>query len=200
MDEKIIFQAGVQAGKEYPFSGEEITMGRDLDNLIVLDDVQVSRQHLRIFQKDDELFVEDLKSTNGTMVNGKTLKKIQKLKNGDLVTIGDNNIFEIRTSALPDSKGEEQDSLPRFNKKKIINLKKAEEHIEYVEDIPDDLRQAKPKEKVISKYPAWAIVAMIVIGFIIVFCIVPLVIVETTNQWCNLFSGFFNAISPGVCP
>ncbi len=198
MDEKIIFQAGVQAGKEYPFSGEEITMGRDLDNLIVLDDVQVSRQHLRIFQKDDELFVEDLKSTNGTMVNGKTLKKIQKLKNGDLVTIGDNNIFEIRTSALPDSKGEEQDSLPRFIKE--IYLKNAEEHIEYVEDIPDDLQVDKPKEKAISKYPAWAIVAMIVIGFIIVFCIVPLVIVETTNQWCNLFSGFFNAISPGVCP
>ncbi len=199
MDGKIIFQAGVQSGKEIPLA-EEITIGRDPDNVVVLDDVQISRQHLRIFQKDNDLFIEDLRSTNGTMLNGKAVKKIQKLKNGDLVTLGENNVLEIQTSALPETKSEGQKNLFKFGKQKRSNQKESAEPIEYFEDLPEEVAEVKPRESKVSKYPTWVIVAMIVIGFIIIFCIVPIVIIESTDQWCNLFAGFFNAISPGVCP
>lgn len=200
MDEKIVFQAGVQAGKEYIFSGEEISIGRDPKNVIVVDDVQVSRQHLRIFQKDQELFVEDLKSTNGTFLNGKPLTKSQKLKNGDLVTMGQNSIFEFQASGTLSGGEEKHNVLPIFGKQTKPGTKRAEERIEYVEDLPEEIQDGKPKRSITGKFPTWAIVVMIVIGFIIIFCIVPSVIIETTNQWCNLFSGFFNAIRPGVCP
>ena len=36
--------------------------------------------------------------------------------------------------------------------------------------------------------------------FIVVCCVIPLVVIEVTNQWCDLFAGFFNSMSPGVCP
>ncbi len=200
MDEKLIFQAGVQAGKEFPISDEEVTLGRDPKNGIVIDDVQVSRQHLRIFRQKGEIFVEDLKSTNGTLLNGKPLTKAQKVKNGDLLTIGPSNICEVRTAAVIDEAEEKFNVLPKFGKQIKTGLKKAEEPIEYVEDLPDDLHEEKVRRGVTGKLPTWAVVLMIVIGFIIIFCIVPSVILETTNQWCNLFSGFFNAIRPGVCP
>lgn len=200
MDEKIIFQAGVQAGKEIPLPEEELSIGRDLKNMVVLDDVQVSRHHMRIFQKDGNFFVEDLKSTNGTMLNGKTLTKIQKLKNGDLITLGENNVLKVNIPSQKSAPFVEQNDLKAQGKFKRPEAKSTEEPIEYVEDLPEELSEKKARRSTTGKYPTWAIVAMIVIGFIIIFCIVPTVIIETTNQWCNLFSGLFNAISPGVCP
>ena len=41
---------------------------------------------------------------------------------------------------------------------------------------------------------------MIALGFIIIFCVIPFVVIEVSNQWCNIFANFFNAIKPGVCP
>jgi pSer/pThr/pTyr-binding forkhead associated (FHA) protein len=200
MDEKIIFQAGVQAGKEIPLPEEELSIGRDLKNMVVLDDVQVSRHHVRIFQKDGNFFVEDLKSTNGTMLNGKTLTKIQKLKNGDLIALGENNVLKVNIPSQKSVPFVKQNDLKAPGIFKKPAAKTTEEPIEYVEDLPEELSENKARRSAAGKYPTWAIVAMIVIGFIIVFCVVPTVIIETTNQWCNLFSGLFNAISPGVCP
>lgn len=200
MDGKIIFQAGVQAGKEIPLPEEELSIGRDLKNMIVLDDVQVSRHHMRFFQKDGNLFVEDLKSTNGTLLNGKTLTKIQKLKNGDLVALGENNVIKVEIPSQKSAPPAEQNDLRAHGQFRKSAAKVADEPIEYVEDLPEELSERKTRRSATGKYPTWAIVAMIVIGFIIIFCVVPTVIIETTNQWCNLFSGLFNAISPGVCP
>ena len=52
----------------------------------------------------------------------------------------------------------------------------------------------------IKKLPPWIMVTLIALIFLILFCAIPLFIVEVSNQWCNLFSGFFNALTPGICP
>jgi len=46
----------------------------------------------------------------------------------------------------------------------------------------------------------WIVILLAALVFIVVFCVITLTIIDLTNQWCNLFSGFFNSISPGVCP
>jgi hypothetical protein len=51
----------------------------------------------------------------------------------------------------------------------------------------------------IKKFPPWVVVTLIALIFLVLFCIIPLIIIELSNQWCNLFSGFFNAITPGIC-
>ncbi len=48
--------------------------------------------------------------------------------------------------------------------------------------------------------PAWLIVSIIAIFFLLLFCIIPFLFIDIFNQWCNLFPGFFNAMSPGICP
>lgn len=200
MNEKIVFRTGILVGQEFPLSGEEITIGRDLDNHVVLDDVQVSRKHLRIYRKDTVWMIEDLKSTNGTVLNGKTIKKAQKLKNGDVIAAGENNIFEFQVSGEEsDAYSEEGQVLLAKQEKPSIKDDKAE--LEKVESLPKESKsEGKTKVKITDKYPTWAIVLMIALAFIIVFCVIPLVIIEVTNQWCNLFSGFFNSIQPGICP
>jgi hypothetical protein len=47
--------------------------------------------------------------------------------------------------------------------------------------------------------PPWIVVTIIALMFLIILCLIPLLIIEVSNQWCNLFSGFFNDITPGIC-
>lgn len=209
MDEKLIFQAGSQPGKEVLLTGDEITFGRDPENIVVLDDVQISRHHLRIYRENQNWLVEDLNSTNGTTVNGKALKKAQKLKHDDTVTMGEDVTFKVvlqEEKAHRASKKEEptleEEEKPRkrlsFKREKPQKMDPVEEMPGSVSDEPDE--ESKDTVKFLDKYPKWAIILMIAIAFIIVFCVIPFVVIEVSDQWCNLFSGFFNSVSPGVCP
>jgi ABC transport system ATP-binding/permease protein len=64
------------------------TVGRTARADFILDAALVSRIHCRLTaDKSDQLIVEDLNSTNGTLVNGKRIERYV-LKPGDVVTIG----------------------------------------------------------------------------------------------------------------
>lgn len=66
----------------------EITVGRGLGCTIVLTDSYASQVHVRFFVADNQLWVEDLGSTNGTMFNDQTLSRPTPFKIGDRLTIG----------------------------------------------------------------------------------------------------------------
>lgn len=65
-----------------------ITIGRSTDNLLVLDDPAVSRHHARIQARGGALVLTDLGSTNGTRVNGSSIREVV-LGEGDDIAIGD---------------------------------------------------------------------------------------------------------------
>jgi hypothetical protein len=54
--------------------------------------------------------------------------------------------------------------------------------------------------KLFERLPPWLIVTVLSLLFLLLFCGLPLIVIDLTNNWCNLFSGFFNAIRPGICP
>ncbi len=60
---------GKDAGKVYYLDQEEVMVGRNEDCDIKVDDVEISRQHLRLVNENRRWFVQDLGSTNGTFVN-----------------------------------------------------------------------------------------------------------------------------------
>jgi pSer/pThr/pTyr-binding forkhead associated (FHA) protein len=209
MDEKLIFQSGSQPGKEVLLSGDEITFGRDPENTVVLEDVQISRHHLRIYREKQNWLVEDLNSTNGTTVNGKALKKAQKLKHDDIVTMGEDVTFKVilqEEKPQREAKKEEKASEKEDKSRKGLSFKREKrEKVDPVEEMPVSVSdepavEEKDTVKFLDKYPKWAIILMIAIAFIIIFCVIPFVVIEASDQWCNLFSGFFNSVSPGVCP
>lgn len=69
------------------------TIGRDLDNNIILIDKSISRQHAQITISDEGVFITDLGSLNKTFVNEKKIDRCE-LKDGDLVRCG-NVIFKF---------------------------------------------------------------------------------------------------------
>lgn len=66
---------------------DAITIGRNESNDIQVDNLSVSKQHAKITKKEDRYVIEDLKSTNGTYLNEKTISSAD-LNDQDLVTIG----------------------------------------------------------------------------------------------------------------
>ena len=82
-----IIEPAEQEGAVYPL-GEELTVGRGGGCGIVLpDDHFVSTVHARLFRRGDDVFVEDLGSMNGTLINGSPVRE-HMLQDGDEIKIG----------------------------------------------------------------------------------------------------------------
>ncbi len=77
-------------GKRIPLDGpaHELTIGRDVQNSLVLEFEGVSRRHARLAKRDGVWWVHDNNSTNGTYVND-LLTRETPLRNGDRVKVGD---------------------------------------------------------------------------------------------------------------
>ncbi|MCC6511069.1 MAG: SpoIIE family protein phosphatase [Pirellulaceae bacterium] len=80
---------GSSQGTQYELEKSIIILGRHPDCDVVLDAGAVSRQHARIVRRGDELLLEDLKSRNGTFLNGRAIAEATGLSDGDLVRICD---------------------------------------------------------------------------------------------------------------
>ena len=82
------FISGKYQGGEFPIVNDKpIIVGRSSDLDMVLVEDMVSRKHARITMQQDQIWIEDLGSTNGSFVNGEKIKRA-RLKEGDRVLIG----------------------------------------------------------------------------------------------------------------
>jgi predicted component of type VI protein secretion system len=63
-------------------------IGRDAGNDISLPDEAASARHAVLEQRDEEWWIEDLGSTNGTLVNGVKIEKRERIRFGDEIAIG----------------------------------------------------------------------------------------------------------------
>jgi diguanylate cyclase (GGDEF)-like protein len=87
---------GPELGKKYALQESEFTIGRGEDNHIVVELDNVSRKHARIIRRQGRMFVEDLKSTNGTFLNDQEVRQETLLRSGDIIKVG-GSIFKFLT-------------------------------------------------------------------------------------------------------
>ncbi len=86
---RLVMRSGPSVGKEYPLDKNEMFIGRDLSNDVVINDPEISRRHSRLFTQGNTYVLEDLGSTNGTFVNGQRLMGPNMLRPGDVITFGE---------------------------------------------------------------------------------------------------------------
>ena len=84
---KLILSLDGMVIREYPLTKERTTLGRKPHNDIVIDNLAISGEHAMIMTILNDSFLEDLGSTNGTLVNGQPIKK-HFLQNSDVVELG----------------------------------------------------------------------------------------------------------------
>src|SRR5438067_13556127 len=92
--------------QQLTFNKPEVTIGRLAGNDIVLGKGNVSKYHSRIVLKDGKFIIVDMKSTNGTYVNGKKIAAPQVVRPSDKIYIGD---YIINVEAPSDGEAEEQE-------------------------------------------------------------------------------------------
>ncbi|WP_394825959.1 DUF4388 domain-containing protein [Pendulispora albinea] len=97
------FISGKYQGGEFPVvPDKQIIVGRSSDLDMVLVEDMVSRKHAKIHMQSDQIWIEDLGSTNGTFVNGEKIKRA-RLKEGDRVLIGTSILKLIAGESTRDS-------------------------------------------------------------------------------------------------
>ncbi|HJT62972.1 MAG TPA: FHA domain-containing protein, partial [Burkholderiales bacterium] len=94
--------------KEIPLTKERTTIGRKPHNDIQIDNLAVSGEHAVIVTILNDSFLEDLGSTNGTVVNGNPIKK-HFLQNNDVVELGKYKLKFIGDAAPAGAGGEKAD-------------------------------------------------------------------------------------------
>jgi hypothetical protein len=85
---RLVVEYGPWSGKNFLLDKPTQIIGRAPECDIVLEDREVSRQHSRFFWRNDQLFVEDLGSANGTLINGVPIATPQLLYATDKIEIG----------------------------------------------------------------------------------------------------------------
>src|SRR5271155_3382447 len=88
--------------KEIPLTKERTTIGRRPHNDVVIDNLAVSGEHAVIVTILNDSFLEDLGSTNGTMVNAQPIKK-HFLQNNDMVELGKYKLKFVADAPRPTS-------------------------------------------------------------------------------------------------
>lgn len=86
---QLIMRSGPTPGAAYTLEGDQITIGRDSSNGIMINDAEISRRHARLTFQGGKYILEDLGSTNGTFVNGQRLAGPRVLKPGEVVSFGE---------------------------------------------------------------------------------------------------------------
>jgi pSer/pThr/pTyr-binding forkhead associated (FHA) protein len=114
---KLILSLEGSVIREIPLNKERITIGRKPQNDIQIENLAVSGEHARVMTILNDSFLEDLGSTNGTLVNGAPVKK-HFLQDSDVVEIGKYKLKFVVEA--PVAQPVEQASMEDFEKTMIL--------------------------------------------------------------------------------
>lgn len=87
---KIILTEGAMTGRSFVLDDNNVFIGRSFKSDIQINDNAISRKHLKVFRIGKRFFIEDLKSTNGTLINGEPIASGESYEvgEGDNIQIG----------------------------------------------------------------------------------------------------------------
>jgi len=89
----IVVLQGRQLGETFKIEGS-VVLGRGSDADVRINDDEISRRHVRVEQRGDSVWIEDLGSRNGTFVNGERIVNTE-LKDGDKIQLGATTILKF---------------------------------------------------------------------------------------------------------
>jgi hypothetical protein len=89
LNARFVVTEGPKAGVTFSIGKGKNVIGRDPETQIHLDDKMSSRRHAQVFWVGGKMVLEDLESSNGTLVNGNPITDPYSLNEGDVISIGD---------------------------------------------------------------------------------------------------------------
>jgi hypothetical protein len=133
---KLILKFEAHQLKEIMFVGMPVIIGRTPDNDLQIDNLAVSTHHAQVFYEENQLWVEDQNSLNGTFVNDQRVQRAI-LKDGDKITIGKHHIDVqvsgdiAATMVMPMELPRKIAQVPKVEETMVLATKKQREMIEH---------------------------------------------------------------------
>lgn len=203
---QITMRSGPVTGKSFPLEKEETTVGRDLANEIAISDPEVSRRHARFLLRDDNVFVEDLGSTNGTFLNGERIASPQQLRKGDVITFGESVVVVFEkvtqdadaTVVTPHVEHTPEPEVPLASPQPTYEpepYRSFEERVAYpqpapaqpypVEEEPELYAPARKKKTKREGLPTWMIV--LIVAIVVIVCVIAVTLYfMPASWWCAI--------------
>ena len=159
---RLILEFNQEVLKDYPIRSRSITIGRQQDNTIVLDNPRVSSYHARIDKTGSEYILTDLQSTNGTFVNNENVVS-QKLQHGDRISIGEHLLLFVGTEKAKVEA--ERENIP-LNQTVIIGAKRKSNEVSPLPEIQRpvfgirEVKSSRPYRRITSIFVAILIVVV----------------------------------------
>ena len=104
MPSLIVIQ-GPDRGRRIELEGERLVLGRDAKCDVRLHDTEISRRHAELHLAEDRAVIVDLKSSNGTFLNGKRISR-EPLQHGDRLLVGRTEMLVARLKSAHDVVGQ----------------------------------------------------------------------------------------------
>ena len=117
---RFVIVAGPNRGSSFALLDGENSIGRQMDNHIVLSSAKVSKRHCVLLVRANEVLLRDDTSTNGTFVNGSMVRR-QEIKSGDKVGVGD-FVMELVQAGAPANVGGNTNGMGYLAQGKSMNL------------------------------------------------------------------------------
>lgn len=165
---KLIFLLDGNVVKEYLLDKERMSIGRRATNDIYVDNLAISGEHAMLVTVDADSYIEDLNSTNGTLVNQKAVKK-QTLKHGDEIGLGkytlkflsdgvanlpasngfsDTVLIESESTASKDSDVPDAIEVAPIQASSVADVETEEVEPDQVEAIEQNAAESEPQEPI----------------------------------------------------
>lgn len=209
---RLVLKSGPNTGRTLDLGPDEVVIGRDANANFVISDPEVSRRHARVYLQEANYVIEDLGSTNGTVVSGQRISGPYILRPGEIITLGEHTtvLFEkflldpdatiaslrpvepalpVEVPAVPSVEVEPVFEPVMASKEPPVY---AEE--EYVGRIPEKPRPARVKKQKSSS----KVVILIVVVIVLLCGCIGFAIFDALDLYCN-FPDIVNLFIPGAC-
>lgn len=188
MNYQLVVRTGPIPGKIYPIIKDEIVIGRDPNCEVLINDAEVSRHHASVRLQGGGFMLEDLGSTNGTVVNGQKLAGPHFLRPGEIITLGQHVslVFEAEPVFDPDATM----VTPMVN----IPLKSTPAPSSAYQGQPvqpsagtpasgeqiPDLKTTKKSNRLIF------IILAVILVLLVICCVSVLIFIDSNSLWCSV--------------
>ncbi|HLO31055.1 MAG TPA: FHA domain-containing protein [Anaerolineales bacterium] len=197
---QLIMRSGPTPGAAFTLEGDQITIGRDSTNEIVINDAEVSRRHARLTFQGGKYVLEDLGSTNGTFVNGQRLAGPRVLKPGEVVSFGEQIVLVFEATNI--------DAGATMVSPRAAAVPSVPRPIAPPPPLPSDYAGSVPASPVAVPAPALRnntviIIAAVVVLLSICCCVAVLFWVDadpTGARWCTFPFSIIARVLGSVCP
>lgn len=197
---QLVMHSGPTPGKVFPLDGDVITIGRDAENIIMINDAEVSRKHTQFVFQGGKFIVTDMGSTNGTFINGQRLTGQHILQPGEIISLGEqiNLLFESVAQIDPNAtilSSGRPPVIPAAARPVPVSTPaprpSAQPAAGYAGQVPSNPVPEAPQKA--GNMRTILIVIAVIILCLVCSCIAGLWYIDSNSLWCQYFPFLFSA-------